>query len=185
MTDDDVTAMFRPKLDARRLLHELSLPHPVRQFVLFSSISGLLGSRWLAHYAATTTFLDTFAYARRAAGLPATRDQLGPVEVVGRQPSRRGRQVTLDSGLEPMPDEVAIQALVRSPVHMPPSAQPSSPPTGADWPPRTAPGRHCTSWTTCCRLTRTAKAHRCSEPSSGRHCATATRTGVVICWSIT
>ena len=40
--------------------------------MLFSSISGLTGSRWLGHYAATTTFLDTFAYARRAAGLPAT-----------------------------------------------------------------------------------------------------------------
>ena len=45
---------------------------PVRQFVLFSSISGLLGSRWLGHYAATSTFLDTFAYARRNLGLPAT-----------------------------------------------------------------------------------------------------------------
>ena len=72
MTDDDVTAMFRPKLDVVSVLHKLSLHHPVRQFVLFSSISGLTGSRWLAHYAATTTFLDTFAYARRAAGLPAT-----------------------------------------------------------------------------------------------------------------
>ena len=72
MTDDDVTAMFRPKLDAVALLHKLSLETPVRQFVLFSSISGVLGSRWLGHYAATTTFLDTFAYARRAAGLPAT-----------------------------------------------------------------------------------------------------------------
>src|SRR4029078_9986677 len=72
MTDDDVTAMFRPKLDVVSLVHELSLAPPVRQFVLFSSISGLTGSRWLAHYAATTTFLDPFAYARRAAGLPAT-----------------------------------------------------------------------------------------------------------------
>ena len=40
--------------------------------MLFSSISGLLGSRWLAHYTATSTFLDTFAYARRNLGLPAT-----------------------------------------------------------------------------------------------------------------
>ena len=63
--------MFRPKMDAVALLHKLSLGHPVQQFVLFSSISGVLGSRWLAHYAATTTFLDTFAFARRAAGLPA------------------------------------------------------------------------------------------------------------------
>src|SRR6202011_1305224 len=52
MTDEDVTAMFRPKLDVVALLHRLSLREPVREFVLFSSISGVTGSRWLAHYAA-------------------------------------------------------------------------------------------------------------------------------------
>src|SRR5262249_48527010 len=57
MTDEDVAAMFAPKLDAVSLLHRLSLPHPVRQFVLFTSISGITGSRWLAHYTATTTYL--------------------------------------------------------------------------------------------------------------------------------
>lgn len=111
MTDDDVTAMFRPKLDVLALLHKLSLRQPVRQFVLFSSISGVTGSRWLAHYAATTTFLDTFAYARRAAGLPATAINWGLWKSLSDSQSDEERQVTLDSGLEPMPDEVAIQAL--------------------------------------------------------------------------
>jgi phthiocerol/phenolphthiocerol synthesis type-I polyketide synthase B len=111
MTDDDVTAMFRPKLDVVALLHKLSLRHPVRQFVLFSSISGVTGSRWLAHYAATTTFLDTFAYARRAAGLPATTVNWGLWKSLSDSQSDEQRQVTLDSGLEPMPDEVAIRAL--------------------------------------------------------------------------
>ena len=41
MTDDDVIAMFRPKLDVVSVLHKLSLNHPLRQFVLFSSISGV------------------------------------------------------------------------------------------------------------------------------------------------
>jgi phthiocerol/phenolphthiocerol synthesis type-I polyketide synthase B len=111
MTNDDVTAMFRPKLDAVALLHKLSLRQPVQQFVLFSSISGVTGSRWLAHYAATTTFLDTFAYARRAAGLPATAINWGLWKSLSDAQTREERQVTLDSGLEPMPDEVAIQAL--------------------------------------------------------------------------
>jgi phthiocerol/phenolphthiocerol synthesis type-I polyketide synthase B len=92
-------------------LHRLSVRHPVRQFVLFSSISGVTGSRWLAHYAATTTFLDTFAYARRAAGLPATAINWGLWKSLSDSQSDEERQVTLDSGLEPMPDEVAIQAL--------------------------------------------------------------------------
>jgi phthiocerol/phenolphthiocerol synthesis type-I polyketide synthase B len=111
MTDDDVIAMFRPKLDVVSVLHNLSLNHPLRQFVLFSSISGVTGSRWLAHYAATTTFLDTFAYARRAAGLPATAINWGLWKSLSDTQTGQQRQVTLDSGLEPMPDEIAIQAL--------------------------------------------------------------------------
>ncbi|WP_373176080.1 KR domain-containing protein, partial [Mycobacterium marinum] len=72
MTDADVRAMFAPKLDAAALLHRLSLKVPARHFVLFSSISGLIGSRWLAHYTATSGYLDALAYARHALGLPAT-----------------------------------------------------------------------------------------------------------------
>ncbi|ORA38609.1 type I polyketide synthase [Mycobacterium aquaticum] len=111
MTAEDVQVMFRPKLDAVSLLHTLSLKHPVRQFVLFASISGLLGSRWLAHYTATTAFLDTFAYARRAAGLPATTVNWGWWKSLADNQSDEYQQVTLSSGLEPMPDEVAIRAL--------------------------------------------------------------------------
>ncbi|MEB3035134.1 type I polyketide synthase [[Mycobacterium] nativiensis] len=111
MTDDDVTAMFRPKLDVVAVLHKLSLRHPVRHFVLFSSISGLTGSRWLAHYTATTTFLDTFAYARRAAGLPATAINWGLWKSLDDTQSEAERQVTAESGLQPMADEVAIGAL--------------------------------------------------------------------------
>jgi phthiocerol/phenolphthiocerol synthesis type-I polyketide synthase B len=111
MTEADVTAMFAPKLDAAAVLHELSLDLPVRQFVLFTSISGILGSRWLAHYTATTTFLDAFAYARRAAGLPATAVNWGLWKSLADHQSDDERHVTLGSGLEPLPDELAIQAL--------------------------------------------------------------------------
>jgi phthiocerol/phenolphthiocerol synthesis type-I polyketide synthase B len=111
MTDDDVTVMFRPKIDALSVLHGLSMRHPVRDFVLFSSISGLLGSRWLGHYAATSTFLDTFAYARRAAGLPASTVNWGFWKSLADNQADEYRQTTIDSGLDPMPDEVAIQAL--------------------------------------------------------------------------
>ena len=66
MTDDDVTTMFRSKLDAVSLLHRLSKT-PVRRFVLFSSITGsrVAVARPLHRDSA---FLDTFAYARRASG---------------------------------------------------------------------------------------------------------------------
>ncbi|MET0896297.1 MAG: type I polyketide synthase [Mycobacterium sp.] len=111
MTDADVAAMFEPKLDAVSVLHTVSLHQPVRQFVMFSSISGLTGSRWLAHYTATSAFLDTFAYARRAAGLPATAVNWGLWKSLTDNQSEQESQVSLDSGLEPMTDEVAIAAL--------------------------------------------------------------------------
>jgi phthiocerol/phenolphthiocerol synthesis type-I polyketide synthase B len=110
MTDDDVSIMFRPKLDALGVLHELSLKTELRHFVLFSSISGLLGSRWLAHYTATSAFLDTFGYARRNLGLPATVVNWGLWKSLSDQQSDAGA-VMANAGLEPMPDEVAIQAL--------------------------------------------------------------------------
>ena len=111
MTEADVKAMFAPKLDAAAVLHKLSMDLPVRQFVLFTSISGILGSRWLAHYTATTTFLDALAYARRAAGLPATAVNWGLWKSLADTQSKEESHVTLGSGLEPLPDEVAIQAL--------------------------------------------------------------------------
>jgi phthiocerol/phenolphthiocerol synthesis type-I polyketide synthase B len=107
----DVAAMFGPKIDAAWLLHTLSLNHPVQQFVLFTSISGLIGSRWLAHYTATTTYLDALAYARRAAGLPATAVDWGWWKSLADTQPDSERQVTEETGLLPMADEVAIRAL--------------------------------------------------------------------------
>ncbi|VEG55486.1 beta-ketoacyl synthase [Mycolicibacterium aurum] len=131
MTHDDVVAMFRPKMDAAVLLHKLSLGHPVAQFVLFSSISGVLGSRWLAHYAATTTFLDTFAFARRAAGLPACAINWGLWKSLADVQTGFEKQATEESGLEPMDDAVAITAL-RSFVG--PQAPARATVVAADWP---------------------------------------------------
>lgn len=131
MTDDDVAAMFAPKLDAAAVLHRLSLSTAVRRFVVFSSISGLLGSRWLGHYAATTTYLDTFAYARRAAGLPATSVNWGLWKSLADNQSGQERQVTAESGLEPLPDSVAIEALW--PLSAP-GAAPRAVVVAADWP---------------------------------------------------
>ena len=125
MTDDDVNTMFRPKLDAVSVLHRLSLKTPVRQFVLFSSITGVLGSRWLAHYTATGAFLDTFAYARRALGLAATVVDWGLWKSWADAPP-----ATAASGLQPMPNELAIRTL---PAVMSPEAGVRSAVVAADW----------------------------------------------------
>ena len=139
MTHDDVKAMFRPKLDAASLLHKLSLKKPVRQFVLFSSMSGLLGSPLMCHYAAANTFLDTLAYARRSLGLAATVVDWGVWNsLTDAQPDEQ-RRSSLESlaaesgslGLEPMSDEVAIRALTSA---MGPGSGVQSLVVAANWP---------------------------------------------------
>nr|WP_232232063.1 beta-ketoacyl reductase [Mycobacterium triplex] len=130
MTDDDVRAMFAPKLDAAALLHRLSLTTTsLRHFVLFSSISGLTGSRWLGHYAATSGYLDALAYGRHVMGLPATTVNWGLWKSLA--DTDEASQVSVGSGLLPMDDEVAIGAL---PYLMSPSAGVHSVVVEADWP---------------------------------------------------
>jgi phthiocerol/phenolphthiocerol synthesis type-I polyketide synthase B len=125
MTDDDVNTMFRSKLDVASVLHKLTLTHPVRRFVLFSSITGILGSRAVAHYTAANSLLDTFAYARRALGLAAT------VVDWGLWKSWSDAQPQLKAaGLEPMPNDVAIRML---PTVLSPDAGVHSVVVGADW----------------------------------------------------
>jgi phthiocerol/phenolphthiocerol synthesis type-I polyketide synthase B len=139
MTDDDVKAMFRPKLDAASLMHTLSLKKPVRQFVLFSSLSGLLGSPLMCHYAAANTFLDTLAHARRSLGLAATVVNWGVWSSLADAQPDEQRRSSLESlaaesgslGLEPMSDEVAIRALTSA---MGPGSGVQSVVVAADWP---------------------------------------------------
>jgi acyl transferase domain-containing protein len=68
---DRFARVFAPKMDGAWNLHRLSLDRPLDCFILFSSITALLGSPGQGNYAAANAFLDGLAHARRAQGLPA------------------------------------------------------------------------------------------------------------------
>ena len=63
--------VMRPKLDAAWSLHKLTEHLELSRFLLFSSISGIVGGPGQANYAAANTFLDALAAHRRTQGLPA------------------------------------------------------------------------------------------------------------------
>ncbi|HEU5425688.1 MAG TPA: SDR family NAD(P)-dependent oxidoreductase [Actinocrinis sp.] len=77
-TPDSVREVFRPKVEAAWLLHELTAELPLRAFVLFSSIAGVLGNPGQANYSAANGFLDALAQHRRRRGLAGTSVAWGP-----------------------------------------------------------------------------------------------------------
>ncbi len=70
LTDEQMSSVLTPKLDAAWDLHELTEHLELSAFVLFSSVSGILGAPGMGNYAAANACLDALATYRRSRGLP-------------------------------------------------------------------------------------------------------------------
>jgi acyl carrier protein len=86
MTHSDYHESIEAKVKGTWNLHHASIEeqnHQLGFFTMLSSISGVVGNKGQANYAAANTFLDAFAHYRRQLGLPANSVDLGAIEDVG------------------------------------------------------------------------------------------------------
>ncbi len=101
-TAERYAAVLAPKVTGTLNLHELTRGLPLDFFVLFSSASSLLGSPGQSNYAAANAFMDAFAHARRAQGLPAQSinwggwAEVGMAAALGDRDQRRRSQAGMD-----------------------------------------------------------------------------------------
>lgn len=88
MTYGQWTAALRPKIQGTWNLHQASLSKPCASegldfFVMLASISGFVGNRGQANYAAGNSYQDALARYRRSIGLAATSVDLGLMQDIG------------------------------------------------------------------------------------------------------
>ncbi|MDC0721164.1 type I polyketide synthase [Nannocystis bainbridge] len=82
-TVDRLRTVLAPKLRGACNLHRLTRARPLDLFVLYSSVSAVLGAPGLANYVAANAALDALAHHRRRLGLPATSIDWGLFSGVG------------------------------------------------------------------------------------------------------
>ncbi len=76
-------AVMTPKVSGAWNLHRLTRDIPLEHFVLFSSISSVVGNGGQGNYASANAFLDGLAHHRRALGLPGLSVNWGVLAEVG------------------------------------------------------------------------------------------------------
>lgn len=83
MSVDMMEKVLRPKIDGTNYLNELFYETDLDFFILFSSLSSVVGNTGQSNYAAASTYLTSLATQRRKRGLAASAFDIGRVVGIG------------------------------------------------------------------------------------------------------
>ncbi|MET9611077.1 SDR family NAD(P)-dependent oxidoreductase, partial [Streptomyces sp. NPDC006512] len=116
LTPERFESVLRAKATSALNLHELTVELGIElsAFVLFSSMSGMVGAAGQANYAAANAYLDALAEQRRAAGLAGTSLAWGPWAEGGMAADEAMDARMRREGLPPMAPDTAMAVLRQS-----------------------------------------------------------------------
>ena len=104
----------RPRVHGAWNLHDCLASNTLDFFVMLASMSGYFGIPGQAAYAASNTFLDSFAAYRRSLGLPACTVDIGIVESVGYVAENKDRKVEISAAAHDSLKEAEFLALLKA-----------------------------------------------------------------------
>jgi acyl transferase domain-containing protein/NADPH:quinone reductase-like Zn-dependent oxidoreductase/surfactin synthase thioesterase subunit/NAD(P)-dependent dehydrogenase (short-subunit alcohol dehydrogenase family)/acyl carrier protein len=116
LDDARYARVMAPKTRGAVNLHEATRRDFLDFFVMYSSISAVIGTPGQANYAAANSFLDGFAARLRAEGVPATSINWGALHDVGilARATPEQRRKILGRGVRPMEKARALSILERA-----------------------------------------------------------------------
>lgn len=114
MNEERFRKVLRPKVVGAINLHQLTKGLELDHFVLFSSISSLIGNVGQSNYVVANALLDSFANIRKNEGLPATTINLGVLAEAGVVSRSENLEMLLEGvGIRSFTNEQVLMGLER------------------------------------------------------------------------
>jgi acyl carrier protein/short-subunit dehydrogenase len=114
LTDQSIEDVMKPKISGCLNLHECTLDQPLDFFVLFSSISSLIGNPGQGNYAAANAFLDSFCHYRKKLNLPVLTINWGALKLGALARDTKTAKYLEHHGIKGLNSENALKLLEKA-----------------------------------------------------------------------